>query len=308
MAKKEDLDKELVEIETPHGVFWTRKGDFVNKQLREYGGHQRSELGMILSFAREGDVALDVGAHIGTFSIPLAQHIGPSGHVFSFEPTPESHRILARNISTNGLGERVTAINALISDKKGEYTTHMLGDHTSAAYFTPSEPSEKSSERSDDFTAEAALKTVHLDSWGLEGETKLERLDIMKVDTEGMELRVLESAAGLIERFRPVIMVEVSAAHLARVGDRVEDLEEFLRSFGYNFYFNLGPRHALTEDFELAEIWSPKHPAGLYDLLAAHPDSERRVPPARHPGVTAGSWAFRQARALPSWLKGRMLG
>ena len=43
---------------------------------------------------------------------------------------------------------------------------------------------------------DAGLETVHLDSWGLEGDSKLERLDIMKVDTEGMELRVLESAAG----------------------------------------------------------------------------------------------------------------
>ena len=57
-------------------MFWTRQVDFVNQQLREYGGHQRSELGMIRALSREGDVILDVGAHIGTFSVPLAQHVG----------------------------------------------------------------------------------------------------------------------------------------------------------------------------------------------------------------------------------------
>ena len=308
VVNQSESSQELVKIETPHGVFWTRKVDFVNHQLREYGGHQRGELGMILNFSRKGDVVLDVGAHIGTLSIPLARHVGAQGRVFSFEPTPESYRILKKNIAANGFEDRVTPINALISDKKGEYTAHVKGDHTSAAYFVPSEPVVEASERSDIPADQTAPETLHLGSWGLEGDSKLERLDVMKVDTEGMELRVLESARGLIERFRPVIMAEVSAAHLMRVGDSIGELEKFLRGFGYDFYFNLGPRHAETEDFELARIWSPKHPGGLYDLLAVHPGSDRMPPPARHPFVTAAGWASRRARDIPAWLKRRLVG
>ena len=60
MEKPSRHEPSLISIETPYGVFWTREVDFVNQQLREYGGHQRGELGMIRAFAREGDVILVV--------------------------------------------------------------------------------------------------------------------------------------------------------------------------------------------------------------------------------------------------------
>ena len=112
----------------------------------------------------------------------------------------------------------------------------------------------------------------------------------------------------LIERFRPVIMTEISAAHLARAGDSLEDVGRFLRRYGYNFHFNLGPQHAMTEEFELAKIWSPKHPGGLYDLLAVHPKSDRRPLPARGPIVPFVRWVLQRAKKVPVWLKRRLIG
>ena len=128
-----DSADDLVQFDTPYGIFWTREHDFVTSQLREFGGHQLSELGMIRSLSRQGDVILDVGAHIGTFCIPLAKHIGSSGRIHAFEPTPDSYRLLLRNIDANDLAERARATNALISDAKVEYAVHYSSDHSCAA-------------------------------------------------------------------------------------------------------------------------------------------------------------------------------
>ncbi len=305
-----DSADELIQIETSYGVFWTRENDFVNDQLKNFGGHQRSELGMIRSLSRKGDVLLDVGAHIGTFCIPLAQHVGESGRIFAFEPIPDSHRILEKNIAENNLAGRATAINALISDDASDYKVHISHDHTSAAYFVPVEDTKDQQEPPAN-TGEArdsGATAIHLDSWGLKGEAPLERLDVIKVDTEGMELRVLRSAAGLIERFRPVIMAEMSGAHLARSGDSVKEVGKFLRKRGYRFYRNLGPRHAQNEEFELAKLWNPVHVSELYDLVAVHAESDRHPSKARSALPAFLRWIWTRSISLLGAVKRRLFG
>ncbi len=301
-----DSADELIHFDTPNGVFWTRKHDFVNAQLRDLGGHQLSELGLMRSLSKEGDVILDVGAHIGTFCIPMAKHVGASGRVYAFEPTPESYRILNKNIEANGLETQALATNALISDREDDYSVHYPSDHTSAAYFVPLGESESSSKTPGDGSVD--VSTIHLDSWGLSGETALERLDVLKVDTEGMELGVLRSASALIERFQPVIMAEISNAHLARAGDSARDVGKFLKKRGYRFYRNLRPRHAQNEDFEFARIWNPSHVTDLYDLVAIHRDSERHPSSARSPLPTFIRYFLARLKNLPGGIRRRLLG
>ena len=284
-----------VRIDTPNGIFWTRQDDFVTGQLSERGGHQRSELGLLQSFVKPGAVVLDVGAHIGTFTVPLARAVGAEGHVYAFEPVKGSLRLLERNIAANDVKSNATATHCLVTDVAGEYTAQLSDDHTSAAHFTrASEPLE----------GDARLWTTTLDEWG----SRLERLDVLKVDTEGMELRVLRSGRGLIERFRPVIMVEVCGDHLARQGDTAAELGRFLRGLGYRFFYNLGHRHATNEDFQLARLLSPTHHSGLYDLIAVHRDDPRMPRGAASAWPMTGSWLRRRIRTLPGGIKRRLVG
>ncbi|MCA9414897.1 MAG: FkbM family methyltransferase, partial [Candidatus Omnitrophica bacterium] len=79
-----------------------------------------------------GDTVLDIGAHIGLFTLVMAREVGPKGRVFSFEPCPESHHLLAENIRTNGLSN-VTLVEAAVGEETG-WTTLFLnplnsGDH-----------------------------------------------------------------------------------------------------------------------------------------------------------------------------------
>ena len=62
--------------------------DLVTNQIKKFGAHTRPELAFLLSVVDEGDAVFDIGGHIGTFAIPLAQKVGPSGRVLVVEPSP----------------------------------------------------------------------------------------------------------------------------------------------------------------------------------------------------------------------------
>ena len=236
----------------------------------------------------------------------MAKHIGSSGRIHAFEPTPDSYRLLLRNIDANDLAERARATNALISDAKVEYAVHYSSDHSSAAYFVPT--GEAESDEGGPGAEAVEVATLNLDAWGLEGETALDGLDILKVDTEGMELRVLRSASALIERFHPIIMAEICNDHLARAGDSSKDVARYLKKRGYKFYRNKGPRHARSEDFELVRIWSPAHVSGLYDLIAIHDSSERQPRGVRSPLPGLVRYWLTSLLQLPARIMRRILG
>jgi FkbM family methyltransferase len=295
MAVRTTSAEGLVRYDTDRGVFWTRPGDFVNKQFEQEGGPQRSDLGMLLHFVREGDVVLDVGGHIGSFAVPLGRAVGTAGRVYSFEPFVESFAILQKNIAENAVGDRVVARNAIVTDADGRYRVAVTSEHTSGAHFSLASPAQ-----SVDGVATVDTPTLRLDDWAGAGGEALTRLDVMKIDTEGMEFRVLRSARGLIERFRPVLMAELSADHLSRQGDCLQQLASFLRGFGYHFFRNLGSRHAHDENFSLARITSPAHVFEMYDLLAIHPSSDRYPKSFVSQWVSFGRYVGQLARVAPS--------
>jgi len=290
---------ELVRIETPHGTFWTRENDFVTAQLRDFGGHQRSELGMLLSFVREGDVVCDIGAHIGTFSIPLARRVGAGGRVFAFEPVEGSRRILEKNVEANALADRLRIVHAIVTDLPGSYRLHVAGDHTSAAHFSLGGGAE---------SGPPGPPSVRLDDWAGSAGVALTRLDVVKIDTEGMELRALRSAASLLRTHRPVIMAEMSGAHLARHGDTIAAVGSFLAQFGYRFFRNLGERHARTEAFALERLLSPAHGSQFFDLVAVHPTSDRFPEASRGPWLPLVHYLGRRARGLAAGVRRRLPG
>jgi len=69
---------------------------------------------------KPGALCLDVGAHVGIYALSLARWSGTTGHVFAFEPNPESRRILESNIRRNGLGEQITVVPEGVSDRVTE--------------------------------------------------------------------------------------------------------------------------------------------------------------------------------------------
>lgn len=139
-------------------------------------------------------VVLDVGGNIGLTALLLAG-LCPDGEVHAFEALPRNAGYLRQNVRLNEQ-RNCTVVEAAVGDTIGRAAVSGSG---SAAQVAP------------DASGDVPLTT--LDSYA--GQRGMTRLDFIKIDVEGYEPAVLEGAAGLIERFRPPILMEFNSWCLA---------------------------------------------------------------------------------------------
>ncbi|MCA9434290.1 MAG: FkbM family methyltransferase [Candidatus Omnitrophica bacterium] len=143
------------------------------------------ERNLVKRWVREGDTVLDIGAHIGLFTLIMAREVGPKGRVFSFEPCPESHHLLAENIRANGLAN-VTLVEAAVGEETG-WTTLFLNPLNSGDHRT--HPTSQSGES-------VRVETIRLDDFEpLKGIP----IDFIKMDVQGSEGEALKGMSGLLE-------------------------------------------------------------------------------------------------------------
>jgi FkbM family methyltransferase len=172
------------------------------------GTYEQHELAFAKSVVHQGDVAVDIGAHIGFFTIELAQTVGARGHVYAFEPLPSNAALLEQSIRENYYESRVTLERSAVSDRSGtatlRYAAHSL--NTGGAFL-----SEGSVEGLGALSA-STVRTVRLDDYNLRRPVRL-----IKMDVEGAEPSVIAGARALIARDRPVVVSEVHPEQLRRV-------------------------------------------------------------------------------------------
>lgn len=169
-----------------------------------------------------GSVVIDVGANIGYFTILSSRCVGSGGLVHAFEPIPLLRERLEHNVALNGL-KNIQIWPVAVADHKG----------TANLYLGPKTHLGTSSLRpvgKGDHTVKVSVGS--LDSL-LVG---LPRLDLLKIDIEGAELLALEGARGLLERFSPAVIVEVTPRFLAAFDSSVEELFILMASFGYRAF------------------------------------------------------------------------
>lgn len=164
--------------------------------------HEMSEL---RSFIREGDFAIDVGAHVGDSTLPIALACGASGAVLALEPNPATFAILAANSALNpgktniiAMPFAATAQDCTMTFDYGDPWLSNGGDHTGvskwrhgSAFSIPV--------RGKNINELLREKFSHL----------LKNLRYIKIDVEGNDFSVVQSLASVIEEFRPHIKLEV---------------------------------------------------------------------------------------------------
>lgn len=160
-------------------------------QMMRLGSYEAG-LGKIMSeLVRPGDVFFDIGAHIGIYSIVASATVGDEGHVYAFEPDPVALTYLKQNVEEND-AQNLTIVETAVSDSDGEakitagkfgYSGTTLGTRTGADQI------------------ETVAHTVRLDTFC---ETHNVSPDVVKVDIEGGEVKLLKSGIEILRQSRVV--------------------------------------------------------------------------------------------------------
>ena len=184
------------------------------------------ELFVLRDFLPSGGVMVDVGAAGGVHAVLGARAVGPEGRVVAIEARPGSAAILRRWRTALGL-EHLTVLSTAVGARPGSLDLR-----------TPLVPTRSHSDDGDDATLLGRLpgrvRTVGMTTLDLVvAAQELARLDLLKVDVEGAEPDVLAGGVASIERFRPVVVIEIEERHLQRTGHSGEDVRGWLAARGY---------------------------------------------------------------------------
>ncbi|ACM59219.1 FkbM family methyltransferase [Caldicellulosiruptor bescii] len=184
--------------ETKYGKFYYLKSDaIIGKSLEIYGEWAVPEIELLTSFIEEGDIVIDVGAYIGTHTIPFAQKLNGKGFVIAFEPQEIIFNILAKNIRTNN-ADNVQIFNKAVLDKNTityieTFNYNETNNFGSAKIIT------------DDIETQGIIKKIEaitIDS------LELNNCKLIKIDVEGQEEFVLRGSEKTIKSFMPIIYFE----------------------------------------------------------------------------------------------------
>ncbi len=253
-------DDKLSVVDTPFGRFVTPEDDLITQHLREYGAHQRGALNVLCSLLGPTAVVWDVGAHIGTVSIPLLQS-DAAGQVLAVEASPQTAGILARNVEMNGLADQLQVLPRLVTAEEGELRTPAL---------TPANIGATS------FAAEARRGSTVVESTTLDliGDEIGQFPDLIKIDVEGAEVAVLRGGESLIDRCRPLLLVEVSGELLDTWDTGLSPLQDWFDSHDYALFLVGGRRNFVGTSWALVPVQTLKEvDERLFDVLAVPKES-----------------------------------
>jgi len=142
-----------------------------------------------------GSVFYDIGANIGFFACIGARLVGETGHVYAFEPSPDSANLLRNNIRLNDLNN-VEVVQCAASNYTGT-TMFDVSGYASVARIDQSGKGAK--------TVEVPVSTID----DLVGKSGMRRPDVVMIDVEGVELDVLRGMERIVRDYRPIILCEV---------------------------------------------------------------------------------------------------
>jgi FkbM family methyltransferase len=189
--------------------------------------HHRALTSTIARLVPADAVVFDIGAHAGQYTKLFARAAG-LGRVYAFEPGSYARSILRTVVWLHRLSNVVLVPIALGSDTRLDTLNVPIKGRSSLGFGLShlGQPSGRWAAVAQEIVAQTTIDEVvkALD---------LERLDFIKADIEGWELRLLHGAESTLARFRPRLLLELTGAALARAGDRLDDAFAFLAAHGY---------------------------------------------------------------------------
>jgi FkbM family methyltransferase len=168
---------------------------------------------------KSGDIVFDLGAYCGLTALAFAEKVGPSGHVFAFEPDPANFAALQKNLERYAPAN-ITAENAAIWKEAGQIQFQAEG--TVASTIGSLSPRTN---------ATVPVRCIRLADYL--ASKKIDRLDLIKMDVEGAETEILAASRDVLRHYRSTVIIE---AHHVRDVITTTACRAILREEGYETY------------------------------------------------------------------------
>ncbi len=176
-----------------------------------------------------GMTVFDVGANWGIYTLAASRLVGKNGSVYSFEPNDREREKLLRNLDLmdEQRKQTVTVSNEAIGNYTGTTSFHIPVDYK-GAYGSIRKPDIEEN------CVEVTVPLTTLDAFI--SNNGIEAFDAMKVDVEGNELNVLDGAKASLQKFQPLVFMEVSDRRTKAYEYKASRLCEILLEMGYELY------------------------------------------------------------------------
>jgi FkbM family methyltransferase len=157
---------------------------------------------LVKNYLNEGDIAIDVGANLGFYTILLSSLVGNEGKVYSFEPSYKTFIRLTKNLELNKINNAIIE-NFGCGDTEGEFSLYKDRKFSGM---------DRMVNKQINYNHLEYVKLITLDKYF---ENYNNRIKLIKIDTEGFEPRVLLGAVQLIKKHQPVLVLELTNLYLA---------------------------------------------------------------------------------------------
>lgn len=190
-------------------------------EILNFRHYERLDSAMIFELVEDDALVFDIGGNIGYYSIALAKMKHCTIH--AFEPVASTYKQFIANAYYNGVQDRVRINNFGLFDKSGELTFYVYKQdfgNASAAIMHEEKDNEK-----------IICKVEQLDEYvKAQG---VERIDFIKLDVEGAEIFALRGGLKSIEKYKPILFVEMLRKWAAKYGYHPNEIIAMLEQIGY---------------------------------------------------------------------------
>lgn len=193
-----------------------------NLYLDIFKTHDEFETKFVERIIKKGDIVIDVGAHMGYYSLLFAKLVGKEGKIFAFEPDPKNFSRAEKNIKLNNY-TNVLLTQKAVSDKTGDATLY-LGDLSGGNSIMSTKENQK----------KISIKSVKLDDFFEHGEKKI---DFVKLDAEGFEYAIIHGMESILSQNKElVLLVEFYPELIKKAGVEPIEYIKLLDSNGFELY------------------------------------------------------------------------
>lgn len=194
-----------------------------------------------------GCTVIDIGAHIGLFSVRAGQLTGKNGKVYAFEPAPATQALLKKTIAINDMEAVIEPRNEAIGDKDGVthfYVSDAEGDNSNSLV---------------QYKDDRALHAVEVKITSIDNFIRnrpLERVDFIKIDAEGFEYNVLLGCRHLFTQLKPHGILALHPNGIVSNGNSLEQIYDFMQEMNYELLFEEKPisREAFCSRNDLFDV------------------------------------------------------